>query len=270
LTWGIIPAAGNGIRIQPLAFSKELLPVGSRIDAGGMEHPRAVSEYLVERMVRGGASKLCFVISPWKSDILQYYGGAVAGADIAYVIQSHASGLCDAIFCATPLVHSDEPVLIGLPDTVWFPEDAFGELPDDGLSLLLFEVQRPELFDAVIMDEGNRVREIQVKSADARSNWVWGGFKMPGHVLHDLRALWLRRGRRDEYVGTLLNAWLGDGNTVHGVRAGGHYVDVGTVGGYREALRLLGDGPALADSPAFIPAARSERHGRQRHAAAAP
>jgi len=30
--WGIIPAAGNGTRIQPLAFSKELLPVGSRFD----------------------------------------------------------------------------------------------------------------------------------------------------------------------------------------------------------------------------------------------
>ena len=30
--WGIIPAAGSGTRIQPLAFSKELLPVGSRRD----------------------------------------------------------------------------------------------------------------------------------------------------------------------------------------------------------------------------------------------
>lgn len=29
--WGIIPAAGLGSRIQPLAFSKELLPVVSRI-----------------------------------------------------------------------------------------------------------------------------------------------------------------------------------------------------------------------------------------------
>ena len=27
--WGIVPAAGS-TRIQPLAFSKELLPVGSR------------------------------------------------------------------------------------------------------------------------------------------------------------------------------------------------------------------------------------------------
>ena len=51
--WGIVPAAGIGSRIQPLAFSKELLPVGSRIE-NGSERPRAVSEYLVERMIKGG------------------------------------------------------------------------------------------------------------------------------------------------------------------------------------------------------------------------
>ena len=39
--WGIIPAAGRGTRIQPLAFSKELLPVGSRL-VHGSERPRAV------------------------------------------------------------------------------------------------------------------------------------------------------------------------------------------------------------------------------------
>lgn len=270
MSWGIIPAAGNGMRMQPLAFSKELLPVGSRMDAAGTECPRAVSEYLVERMIRGGARKLCFVISPWKSDILQYYGGAIAGAAIAYVIQAQASGLCDAIFRAMPLVHRDEPVLVGLPDTVWFPADAFGELPNDELSLLLFPVQRPELFDAVIMDDESRVREIQVKPAQARSNWIWGGFKMPGHVFQALHALWLRRGRQDEYVGTLLNAWLAEGNAVNGVRAGQHYVDVGTLGGYREALRLLGDGPASTEPTTLIPTARSERYGRQRHVAAGP
>ena len=41
--WGIIPAAGAGSRIQPLAFSKELLPVGARTGGDG-ERPRAVSE----------------------------------------------------------------------------------------------------------------------------------------------------------------------------------------------------------------------------------
>src|SRR5436853_1996881 len=116
--WGIIPAAGVGSRIQPLAFSKELLPVGSRLD-GQTERPRAVSEYLIERMILGGADKICFVISAGKSDILSYYGGNIGGVDIAYVVQSKPAGLCDAIFCALPLIHPEEHVVVGLPDTIW-------------------------------------------------------------------------------------------------------------------------------------------------------
>lgn len=254
--WGIIPAAGNGTRIQPLAFSKELLPVGSRLDEGGTERPRAVSEYLVERMVRAGASKICFVISPWKSDILQYYGGRVGDVDIAYVCQAGAVGLCDAIFRALPVVPANEPVIVGLPDTVWFPSDALAALPDDRFSFLLFPVERPELFDAVDLDAEGRVREIQVKSAAARTSWIWGAFKMPGAVLHALHALWLERERQDEFIGTLVNAWLARGNVAWGVRAGESYVDVGTLGGYREAMRLLGGqaaNPAAQDPAALGP-----------------
>jgi glucose-1-phosphate thymidylyltransferase len=237
--WGIIPAAGNGTRIQPLAFSKELLPVGSRVDAAGTERPRAVSEYLFERMVRAGASKICFVISPWKSDILQYYGGSVGDVDIAYVCQGGAVGLCDAIFRALPVIPRDEPVLIGLPDTIWFPADALAGLPDDRFSFLLFPVERPELFDAVRLDDAGRVAEIEVKSPTASSNWIWGAFKLPAGTLHALHALWLERERQDEYIGTLVNAWLARGNVAWGVRGGESYVDVGTLGGYREAMALL-------------------------------
>ncbi len=238
--WGIVPAAGHGSRIQPLAFSKELLPVGSRRDAGGIERPRAVSEYLVERMARAGARKLCFVISPLKFDILQYYGGNVAGMAVAYVIQTRASGLCDAIFCALPLIAPHEPVVVGLPDTVWFPEDALCRLPTDCLAFLLFAVDSPQLFDAVVMDAEGRVLEIEVKSSHPRSHWIWGAFRMPGHVLHELHALWLQRGRADEYIGTLVNAWIARGGVARGVCAGERYVDVGTLGGYREAIGLLG------------------------------
>src|SRR5829696_3559419 len=103
--WGIIPAAGAGTRIQPLAFSKELLPVGSRLD-GQTERPRAVSEYLVERMITGGAKKICFVISPGKSDILEYYGAGIGETDMAFVVQPRPAGLCDALFRALPVIHA--------------------------------------------------------------------------------------------------------------------------------------------------------------------
>ncbi len=237
--WGIIPAAGNGQRIQPLAFSKELLPVGARVDGRGVERPRAVSEYLVERMARAGADKICFVISPWKSDILQYYGAAVGEVRIAYVIQAQPCGLCDAVFRAVPFVHPDEPVVIGLPDTVWFPENALCGLPADRLVLLLFHVKHPELFDAVATDAEGRVRAIEVKSATPTTNWIWGAVRMPGVVLHELHALWQARDRQDEYLGTLINAWIARGGVAHGTRAAGAYVDVGTLNGYREAMALL-------------------------------
>lgn len=237
--WGIIPAAGNGTRIQPLAFSKELLPVGSRVDANGIERPKAVSEYLIERMVAGGATKICFVISPSKSDIVSYYGGGIGQVDTAFVVQPQAAGLCDAIFRACPLVASDEPVLIGLPDTIWFPHTALAGLPDDELGFLCFPVDRPELFDAVVMGADGAVEEIQVKQDGARSHWVWGAFKMPGRVLHELHALWCEPGRGDEYIGTLVNAWLARGNRAVAIKAGESYVDVGTLGGYRAAIQLL-------------------------------
>ncbi|HYY25333.1 MAG TPA: sugar phosphate nucleotidyltransferase [Candidatus Udaeobacter sp.] len=245
--WGIVPAAGAGSRIQPLAFSKELLPVGSRLD-GQTERPKAVSEYIVERMLLAGVDKICFVISPGKSDILEYYGASVGSADLCYVVQATPAGLCDAIFRALPLIHPQEPLVVGLPDTIWFPEDGLLALPHEGLSFLLFPVKRPELFDAVVADDDGRVREIQVKTKFPDSHWVWGAFKMPGSVLARLHEIWQERGRIDEYMGNLVNAYIGAGGRARAVRAGHAYVDVGTLYGYREAIRLLNYG--LDDGPA--------------------
>jgi glucose-1-phosphate thymidylyltransferase len=237
--WGVIPAAGRGSRIQPLAFSKELLPVGGR-ERGDVQQPCAVAEYLVERLVRSGADKLCFVIGSGKSDILEYFGARYGDADIVYAVQSEPAGLCDAIFRALPLIGADETVAIGLPDTIWFPADGLARLPNDRLSFLCFPVEQPQLFDAVILD-GERVLEIRVKQEKPGSNWIWGAFKMPARVLHELHALWLAREPHDEYIGTLVNAWLARGGSAFGYKTGATYMDVGTLDGYRSAMRLLAE-----------------------------
>jgi dTDP-glucose pyrophosphorylase len=247
--WGVIPAAGQGSRIQPLAFSKELLPVGVQREAG-QERPRAVSEYLVERLALGGARKVCFVISPHKADILRYFGDRVGEIDLAYVIQPRPAGLCDAIFRAAPLIHPEESVAVGLPDTIWFPADGLAKLPDDRFSFLTFPVDQPQNFDAVLADAAGRVVEIQVKSPAPRSVWIWGAFKMPGRVFHALRDLWLERGCADEYLGTLVNAWIAEGGEAWNAPLGAGYVDVGTLHGYREALGLLAkDAPPQGELP---------------------
>jgi glucose-1-phosphate thymidylyltransferase len=244
---GVIPAAGSGSRIQPLAFSKELLPVGVRLD-GGVERPRAVSEFLVERLLAAGADRLCVVISPGKSDILAYYGGSVEGVPVCYTVQPSPAGLCDAVFRALPFARPGEVVAVGLPDTVWFPRDALGSLPEDSLSFLLFPVKSPQLFDAVVTDDAGVVIDIQVKTPQPTSCWVWGAFKAPLEVMLQLQQLWIQRDRRDQYIGTLVNQYLAAGGRAVGVRAGVSYVDVGTLHGYREALTLL-QGTPLAEAP---------------------
>ena len=236
--WGVIPAAGLGTRIQPLAFSKELLPVGTRRD-GETDRPRAVCEYLIDRMLLAGATRICFVISSAKTDIMNYFGGQIGDAAICYAIQQNPSGLCDAIFTSLPFLSARDDVLVGLPDTVWFPENGFAELPARAFSFLLFPVEHPELFDAVVTDDHGCVREVQVKTPGASSNWVWGAFRMPTRDLANLHELWLERKKQDQYIGTLVNECINRGATVTAVRRGQRYVDVGTLHGYREAVNLL-------------------------------
>jgi glucose-1-phosphate thymidylyltransferase len=235
---GIVPAAGAASRLQPLAFSKEMLPVGSALDEQGIERPRAVSEFLVERMLHAGADRICFVLSPEKTDIIPYYARHAAARRFCYTVQERPVGLCDALFRALNVLREDEDVLIGLPDTVWFPADGFTRLPLGELSFLLFPVPDPQRFDAVCT-EGQRVTHVQVKADRPATNWVWGAFRMPASIFRALHALWCEPDRSDEYVGTLVNAYLQRGGQASAVQAGERYFDVGTVEGYRAAIEAL-------------------------------
>lgn len=243
--WGLIPAAGRGTRIQPLGFSKELLPVGARPEES-RRRPKAVSEYLIERMLLGGVSKLCFIISPDKTDILRYYGARVEGADVCYVVQSEPHGLCDALFRARGLITPDESWIVGLPDTIWFPPDALRALPDAPLSFLLFPVDSPQLFDAVLADEAGAVSHIAVKQPNPGTPWIWGAFRMQGSTFLRLWELWRSQAPQAEYWGTLVNSYLQSGGSAIAVKAGQNYIDVGTLGGFEEATRVLAPSPVGA------------------------
>ena len=238
---GIIPAAGAGQRIQPLGCSKELLPVGSRL-VDDVERPKAVSEYLVERMIAAGAEQICMVISAEKTDIVKYYAERNYAAEIFYVVQQKPQGLCDALFRAESFARMHDQVLIGLPDTIWFPENAYLPALDSreaDVNLVLFPVDNPSIFDAVTCDELGYVREVQVKTKDANSHWIWGAVTSQGEAFHRLKLLWESRHRKDEYLGDLLNAFIAAGHVVRGRHSGEIYMDVGTLEGYRNAQDYL-------------------------------
>ncbi|MBV8141377.1 MAG: nucleotidyltransferase family protein [Verrucomicrobia bacterium] len=241
--WGIIPAAGEGKRIQPLAFSKELLPIGCD-HTEERKKPRAVSDFIVERLAIGGAKKIAFVISPNKCDILRYHGCAREETLFVYLVQPRPLGLGDAVFRPVEVIPAGEQVLVGLPDTIWFPADGFRRLPDDFLSFLLFPVAAPENFDAVVLDAEGAVRVIEVKQKNATTNWIWGAIKMSTAIYRELYRLWIQRERKDEFLGTLVNAWIAKGGRAYGFREGTDYLDVGTVDGFHRAFSQLMANPS--------------------------
>jgi glucose-1-phosphate thymidylyltransferase len=238
---GIVPAAGAGQRIQPLGCSKELLPVGSRLE-DGVERPKAVSEYLVDRMIAVGATQICMIISAEKTDIVKYYAERNFAAEVFYAVQQKPLGLCDALFSGATFARRHEHVLIGLPDTVWFPEDAYApalDLTGTDVNLVLFPVDNPSSFDAVVCDELGYVQEVEVKKPVPRSHWIWGAVVTTGEGFYLLKLLWESRRCRDEYLGDLLNAYISAGHTVRGIESGATYMDVGTLEGYRAAQDFL-------------------------------
>ncbi len=238
---GIIPAAGAGQRIQPLGCSKELLPVGSRV-VDGVVRPKAVAEYLVERMIAAGASEICFVISAEKTDIVRYFAERDHAAEIFYAVQREPRGLCDAFFRAEPFARRHDAVLLGLPDTIWFPENSFHHAVDfrrADVNLVLFPVGDARAFDSVLTDEHGFVQRVDVKVDAPQTNWIWGAVTTTGAAFRDLKLLWESRHRADEYLGHLLNAYIAAGNAVRGCAVGETYMDVGTLEGYRAAQDFL-------------------------------
>src|SRR5438552_1111877 len=95
------------------------------------------------------------------------------------------------------------------------------------------------LFGSVATGHDGRVEQIQVKQENSASEWIWGAFKLTGAHFAALHRLWLEREGSDEYFGTLVNAYLANGGLAYGIKRGDVYVDVGTLQGYREAVRVL-------------------------------
>ena len=122
--WGIVPAAGRGSRIQPLAFSKELLPVGSRIDDGMRTAVRG--ERISGRTDDFAPVPTRSASSFHRESPTSWNISAQAMADGDHRLCGAAAALAGSVTRSS--VRATDPDrrkrAIGLPDTVWFPKTA--------------------------------------------------------------------------------------------------------------------------------------------------
>lgn len=247
-TIGLIPAAGQAIRLGRLPCSKELYPIGFQSDPAG--HPKVATHYLLERMRAAGITRAYVVLRAGKWDIPAYLGdGANFDMHLAYLLMGAPFGSPYTLDKAWPFVQRAR-IALGFPDILFEPIDAFVRLlaHQDATSaevvLGLFPAECPHKCDMVEIDGQDRVRHIVIKqpSSGLRYTWmiaVWGpDFTNFMHSYLDTAIKARAAAARELFVGDVIQAAIDAGLTVEAERFDtGHAIDIGTPEDLKEALR---------------------------------
>jgi len=253
---GIVPAAGKGKRLAPYPLPKEMLPVGYQIievNGQSQKRPKVVSQYLIEALAIAGVSRIFIVIGPGKFDIVEYYrNGEDYGIPIAYIFQPEAKGMPYALDLVTPWLKGCETVLMGMPDTIFEPRDAFQRLLsahqawEADLTLGLFKTNFPQKFGMIGLDQEYNVIEHIDKPQTTHLKWLWGiacwgpRFMVLMHeVLKALSSTSAERKGREVIFGDIIDAALNAGLRVKGLPfEEGRYIDIGTYEDLKQAILL--------------------------------
>ncbi len=180
---GLIPAAGQAMRISPLPGSKEIFPIGFRemmVNGNQELRPKVVSQYLLDNMFNAGASKIWMVLRKGKWDIAQYYGdGLEYGGQIAYLVTERLWGMPFTLNQAFPFL-GDATVLFGMPDTIFTPADAFARMVvfhrqmHADVTLGIFPTDRPTKLCVVDLNDDGKVLSMVDKPAQTHLRSAWG------------------------------------------------------------------------------------------------
>lgn len=179
MKYGSIPAGGLGLRLQPIGFSKELALVAHR----------AVIDYLLERMILAGITKIFINTAEDKTDLIRYLAHkSPYKSNLIFMVRPR-NGLLDGIIMPEQFLRDNDELYFGLPDTIWYPKDGFAQLDQIKAELVLglFDTGTPKLFDSVVINKQNRIQSIEVKVSKPKTKWTWAIGKMTVKVARLLK-----------------------------------------------------------------------------------
>jgi glucose-1-phosphate thymidylyltransferase len=171
---GLVPAAGIASRLGKLPYSKEVMPIPSKV-----EKISVLSENLVRYYRLAGILNLYFIIRKGKWDIPEYYGdGSTFGVNIGYLMMNLPFGTPFTISQAYPFT-GDKIVALGFPDIIFEPEDAFEKLKtrflesDAGIILGIVPSEHYLRSDMIEFEGDGNIKDIVIKQnrPDLKHSW---------------------------------------------------------------------------------------------------
>jgi len=242
---GLVPAAGQALRLGPIPSSKEILPVA------GEDSMEPACGSLLRQFRTAGADRACIVIRPGKWDIPDALGnGSRYGITIAYSVIPSSRGVPYTLDAAYEWV-KDAEILAGFPDILIKPDNALATLQEKrettgaDITLGLFPSSHPENVDMVECDEKGNVNTIIIKDpgCSLRECWLLAAWDpLFTDFLHD----WITRQSNTEhaepYLGDVFRDALSTGLKINAHRFScGEYLDIGTPDDLKKAREKISE-----------------------------
>ncbi len=171
---GVILAGGIGSRLSPLTkvTNKHLLPV----------YDEPMIYKVIKTLTNSGIKDITIVLGGESvGDFVRLLGdGNEFNANINYVYQQQAGGIAEAISLTEKIVKGHKVAVIlgdNIFESVFKSEiEIFENSSDFQCYLFLKEVNDPERFGVVELNEDNTIKQIEEKPKIPKSNYVVTGF----------------------------------------------------------------------------------------------
>jgi len=175
----IILAGGNGTRLAPVTntVSKQLLPV----------YDKPMIYYPLSNIMNVGISEILIISTPEDTprikDLLG--SGNELGINISYKVQPNPNGIAEAFILAEDFIKDDTVSLI-LGDNLFYGSEISGKEIDpkfqeavnlkNGANVIAYQVNDPERFGVVELDQNNIAISIEEKPKKPKSNFALTGW----------------------------------------------------------------------------------------------
>jgi glucose-1-phosphate thymidylyltransferase len=235
---GIVLAGGTGSRLHPVTrgTSKQLLPV----------YDKPMVYYPLSVQMLAGIREVLIITTPEDSDAFRRLlgDGQQWGIELSYAVQERPEGLAQAFLIGADFLDGGGASLVlgdnlfygaGLSDMV---ARAAGR--GSGATVFGYQVNDPQRYGIVELDDVGRPISIEEKPAIARSNWALTGlYFFDGGVVDAARSV-TPSARGELEITSVIDHYLARGElTVEQLNRGHAWLDTGTFDSMIEASEFV-------------------------------
>ena len=229
---GVVLAGGNGTRLYPLTkvTNKHLLPV----------YNKPMIHYPIDRLVSAGITDIIIVTGKENAgNFMNLLGsGKEFGARFHYTLQDEAGGIAHALSLVQGFVKDDSMTVI-LGDNIILDDiSEHVKTFKSGARIFLKEVKDPQRFGVPEFDENNKIKRIEEKPKEPKSNYAVTGVYQYDSTVFDKISRLKPSARGELEITDVNNLYLEEGKLSHAFLKE-PWLDAGTFESLLEASNIL-------------------------------